>query len=333
METENFKPIQSVNREQENVINDILFLHSPNKRIDVDVTYSKGVFYKSGKVAQPTYKFDLMPQTEDTIQADSRCLPLDDDSIETIMFDPPFIIAGESYKNNTDSNSSKIAKRFSAYKNFEELKEHYYNSLKEFYRVLKKRGIVIFKCQNTVSGGKQLFSHYFILKSALEIGFYPKDEFVLLSKSKMTSFGGRWKRQQHAMKHHSYFLVLKKENCKVDYDFQPKPPRSRTAGLMIADVSNYKKENNNLSDSDDSNKLYNFYLKIEKVFDKETIILGFDNITEKEVKVKLFEEIQRFKSESDIRTDEKIVENIENLLKGEEAYGCGQRYSLTKKQV
>lgn len=218
METEKFKPIQSVNREQENVINDILFLHSPNKRIDVDVTYSKGVFYKSGKVAQPTYKFDLMPQTEDTIQADSRCLPLDDDSVETIMFDPPFIIAGESYKNNTDSNSSKIAKRFSAYKNFDELKEHYYNSLSEFYRILKKGGIVIFKCQNTVSGGKQLFSHYFILKSALDIGFYPKDEFVLLSKSKMTSFGGRWKRQQHAMKHHSYFLVLKKENCKVDYD-------------------------------------------------------------------------------------------------------------------
>lgn len=330
METEKFKPVQSINREQEDIINNILFLHSPNKRIDVDVTYSKGVFYKSGKVAEPTHKFDLMPQTEDTIQADSRDLPLEDESVETIMFDPPFIIAGESYKNNTDSNSSKIAKRFSAYKNFDELKEHYYNSLSEFYRILKKGGIVIFKCQNTVSGGKQLFSHYFILKSALDIGFYPKDEFVLLSKSKMTSFGGRWKRQQHAMKHHSYFLVLKKENCKVDYDFEFKHPEGRTRGLMIADVSNYKKENSNLSDS---NKLYNFYLKIEKVFDKETIVLGFDKITEKEVKGKLFEEIQRFKSESDIRTDEKIIENIENLLKGEEAYGCGQRYTLTKEQI
>ena len=323
METEKFKPIQSVNREQENVINDILFLHSPNKRIDVDVTYSKGVFYKSGKVAQPTYKFDLMPQTEDTIQSDSRCLPLDDDSVETIMFDPPFIIAGESYKNNTDSNSSKIAKRFSAYKNFEELKEHYYNSLKEFHRVLKKGGIVIFKCQNTVSGGKQLFSHYFILKSALEIGFYPKDEFVLLSKSKMTSFGGRWKCQQHAMKHHSYFLVLKKENCKVNYNFQPKPPRSRTIGLMIADVSDYDKKN----------KLYNFYLKVEKPFDKETIVLGFDNLTEKEVEKELFEEIQRIKSKEDIRSDERIKEDVVKLLRSEEAYGCGQRYTLTKKQI
>lgn len=211
-----FIPIQSVNREQEDIINNILSLHSPNNKIDVDVTYSKGVFYKSGVVQQPTYKFDLTPQTEDTIQVDSRDLPLEDGSVETIMFDPPFVIAGETYKSNGE-NSSKIAKRFSAYKNFDELKEHYYNSLREFYRVLKKGGIVIFKCQNTVSGGKQLFSHYFILKSALEIGFYPKDEFVLLSKSKMTSFGGRWKQQQHAMKYHSYFLVLKKEDCKVNY--------------------------------------------------------------------------------------------------------------------
>jgi hypothetical protein len=210
-------PVRSINDNQEEIINNILSLHSPNKKIDVDVTYSKGVFYKSGVVTEPTMKFDLTPQTEDTVQADSRDLPLKDESVGTIMFDPPFVIAGETYKNNTDSNSSKIAKRFSAYKNFKELKEHYYNSLKEFYRVLKKSGIVIFKCQNTVSGGKQLFSHYFILKSALEIGLYPKDEFVLLSKSKMTSFGGRWKQQQHAMKYHSYFLVLKKEDCKVDY--------------------------------------------------------------------------------------------------------------------
>jgi hypothetical protein len=97
---EKFTPIQSVNREQEDIINDILSLHSPNNKIDVDVTYSKGVFYKSGVVQQPTYKFDLTPQTDDTIQADSRNLPLENDSVETVMFDPPFVIAGDTYKSN-----------------------------------------------------------------------------------------------------------------------------------------------------------------------------------------------------------------------------------------
>ena len=44
----------------------------------------------------------------------------------------------------------------------------------------------------------------------MELGFYPVDEFVLQAKSKITSFGGRWKTQKHAMKMHSYFLVFKK---------------------------------------------------------------------------------------------------------------------------
>ncbi len=41
---------------------------------------------------------------------------------------------------------------------------------------------------------------------------------MLHNKSKMTSFGGRWKTQQHAMKHHSYFLVLKKCNININYE-------------------------------------------------------------------------------------------------------------------
>ena len=215
--SEKIIPIRSVSYSQEEIINNILALHAPEGVIDADVTYSKGVFYKSGVVKQPRLKFDLEPQTADTIASDSRSLPLEVQSVNCIMFDPPFVIAGNTYKTNTDENSSRIAKRFSAYSNFEQLKEHYYNSLKEFHRVLKDGGIVIFKCQNTVSGGKQLFSHYFILKSAIELGFYPKDEFVLLSKSKMTSFGGRWNKQQHAMKYHSYFLVLKKEKKNINY--------------------------------------------------------------------------------------------------------------------
>jgi hypothetical protein len=216
--TEKTAPIRSISYSQEEIINNILALHAPHGVIDADVTYSKGVFYKSGVVRQPKLKFDLEPQTPDTIRANSGELPLTDNCLDCIMFDPPFVIAGKTYKTNTDDNSSKIAKRFSAYENFEQLKEHYYKSLVEFYRVLKNKGIVIFKCQNTISGGKQLLSHYFIISTAISLGFYPKDEFVLLSKAKMTSFGGRWAKQQHAMKYHSYFLVLKKDRRRINYD-------------------------------------------------------------------------------------------------------------------
>lgn len=214
--------IKSVNTSQEQIISDILKLHSKDGWVDLDPTYSKGQFYKSGLVPQPLIKSDLEPQTEDTIQSNSDNLSfLENESINTIMFDPPFVIVGRGLTHKTNKEgSSKIAKRFGGYGNFEDLKKHYYNSLKEFYRVLKPNGIVVFKFQNTVSGGKQHFTHYFVLKSALELGFYPKDEFVLHNKSKLTSFGGRWKTQRHTMKHHSFFVVLEKSNKKVSYDIQ-----------------------------------------------------------------------------------------------------------------
>ena len=131
---------------------------------------------------------------------------------------PLLLLVVKHIKNK--KGSSKIAKRFGAYENYNQLKKHYHGSLKEFHRILKPKGIVIFKLQNTVSSGKQHFTHYFVMKSAIELGFYPKDEFILHNKSKMTSFGGRWKTQKHAMKHHSYFLVLEKRGNRVNYNIQ-----------------------------------------------------------------------------------------------------------------
>jgi hypothetical protein len=49
---------------------------------------------------------------------------------------------------------------------------------------------------------------------ALELGFYPKDLFVLHNKSKMI---GKWGGNQvHAFKFHSFFWIFKKRNAKVD---------------------------------------------------------------------------------------------------------------------
>jgi DNA modification methylase len=90
------------------------------------------------------------------------------------------------------------------------------NSLKEFYRVLKDDGILIFKCQDKVSGGRQYFSHVFIINQAEQMGYYTKDMFVLLAKNRMTP---KWqvKNQKNARKFHSYFLILQKSKKKIDY--------------------------------------------------------------------------------------------------------------------
>jgi hypothetical protein len=72
-------------------------------------------------------------------------------------------------------------------------------------RILCEKGILVFKCQDTISGGKQYLSHVEIINMAVRLGFYPKDLFILLSKNRLMSPNQR--NQKHCRKFHSYFVV------------------------------------------------------------------------------------------------------------------------------
>lgn len=207
--------ISSISYDQSEIINNILLLHTNNHVIDCDPTYSKGNFYKNTGIKEPIYKFDINPQTDDTIQADVRNLPLENKSIQTIMFDPPFLATtGKSLATNNDNNI--IAKRFGVFNSKKELHQFYIDAMIEMYRILDDNGILIFKCQDKISSGKQYLSHVFIINEAIKIGFYPKDLFILLAKSRLVA---EWqaKNQKNARKFHSYFIVFEKSNKRISY--------------------------------------------------------------------------------------------------------------------
>ena len=96
------------------------------------------------------------------------------------------------------------------------LHQFYVNAMKEFYRVLRNKGILIFKCQDKVSSGKQYISHVFICNIAVEIGYYPKDLFILLAKNRIVA-NWQLKNQKNARKFHSYFWVFEKNNKIINY--------------------------------------------------------------------------------------------------------------------
>ena len=207
--------IKSISFDQSEIIKNILELHVKNKKIDCDPTYSKGNFYKNTQIKEPQYKFDINPQTKDTVQADARNLPLDDKSINCIMFDPPFLATtGKSITSN--ENNNYINKRFGVFPSEKELHLFYVDAMKEFYRILNDDGILIFKCQDKISSGKQYLSHIFIINEAINIGYYPKDLFILLAKNRLVA-DWQLKSQKNARKFHSYFLVLQKSNKKIKY--------------------------------------------------------------------------------------------------------------------
>lgn len=213
MDNKDFVPIKSVYNTNFEVITNIMSLYKI-EQFDLDCTYSKGAFWKN--LPSPKNKSDIYPFNDTVVEASSEKLPFGNNSMKSIMYDPPFVVVGKTYRDNK-KGSSIIAKRFEGYETFTHLKNNYYNTLKELYRVCDDGGFIVFKCQDTVSGGKNHFTHVMVMNMALEMGFYPKDLFILLAKHRINSFGSKWSKQEHARKHHSYFWVFQKVKPKVNY--------------------------------------------------------------------------------------------------------------------
>lgn len=194
--------ISTIGYDQQEMLCNIVNLHLDGK-IEVDPTYSKGVFYKDGRVPQPSFKFDLLPKTEDTEQASAENLPFEDNSVCSVVFDPPFIVG-----HTKGIPTGIIGERFHGFPYISDLWHWYDLCLEEHYRILKDGGKLVFKCQDTVSSGKQWLSHVHIINKAESLGFYTKDLFVLLAKSRL--IGHNHTNQKHARKFHSYFIVFEK---------------------------------------------------------------------------------------------------------------------------
>ncbi len=196
--------IKSIGYDQKEMIADILKLHCPSG-IDLDCTYSTGNFYKNAPYAEPTYKSDTEPAFDDVIKADARALPFEDNSFKCVMFDPPFLTGNPKHPKNL----GLMRKRFSYFPSMKELWKFYTDALKELYRVLQPNGILIFKCQD-LTESKQYLSHVYVVNEAEKAGYYVKDLFVLLAKSRLIGHNNQY--QKHARKFHSYFFVLEKKN-------------------------------------------------------------------------------------------------------------------------
>jgi hypothetical protein len=209
--------IKSVNGRQEDLIKDIMTLYEI-PQIDLDTTYSKGSFYKNGIVQEPKLKMDKFPQTKDTFPLSWALLA--DNSMNCIMFDPPFIIVGSGFVKSGGETCDKsiIAQRFYGFSHPRELFETYKEHLVQYYRILKDDGFLIFKCQDTTSSSKNYFTHAWIWKTAVEIGYDPLDLFVLVKKSRLLD--PRIKKQRTARKYHSYFWIFKKRKQKAKYSFE-----------------------------------------------------------------------------------------------------------------
>ncbi len=163
-----------------------------------------GGFYKNG-IPQPQFKFDKYPLLED-VKPLNEIENITESFFESIVADPPFMLdyrAKEVPKPNV-----LMIDRFSSFTNPQKLYEAYKYLIEQSYRVLKKNGILVFKCMPTTWGGRPLDVPFFVKNYCYSIGFEFIDEFILVAKSKIVN--GRHHTQKHSLKNHSYSFVFKK---------------------------------------------------------------------------------------------------------------------------
>lgn len=195
----------SVSDDPDEILRAISVIHNDSKPFDCDPTCSEMQFYKN--FPKPLWCFDLDPQSPDVQQADCRNLPLADGIVHSLIFDPPFVMNGESEKPKAEK-TGKIGQRFTSFKNYAELQALYEPAIKEFYRVLASKGLFVIKCQDSVTSGKNYHTSHDVITWAEQTGFIWKDTLILERRKVMID--QRQQIQRHARKVHSYFIVFRK---------------------------------------------------------------------------------------------------------------------------
>lgn len=190
--------VSTVSASQHDILKNIAALYTDGT-FELDATYSTGKFYQHG-VPAPSYKFDIAPQHDDVLQADCRDLPLQAGSIASAVLDLPFIHAA--------GKASVVGNRFADARSQHSLRALYLGALVEAYRVLRPKGVLVFKCQDIVESGRQIMNHCYVWQMATGLGFTELDLFVLAAGARLV--GHNHHVQQHARKFHSYFWVFQK---------------------------------------------------------------------------------------------------------------------------
>ena len=146
---------------------------------------------------------------KDVTVASSDSIPLDDNSVSSFVFDPPFLTYIRAAREG--NGNMVMSKRFSGYWRYDELENHYKATLDEAARVLKYKGIMVFKCQDIIH--KMHCTHANVINWSSNL-FRLKDLFVLAAKNRMPS-PNRKGTQKHSRIFHSYFLVLERNKVKI----------------------------------------------------------------------------------------------------------------------
>ena len=205
------KHYKSIFENEQELLKAIIDIHLDGNKIELDPMYFKGAFYKNG-VERPDYYYDINPdicglaekgELDKPTIGDARDLNwFKDGKFNNMILDPLFLFGLHGKAKDYYTSTT-----MGIYKNFNDLEFDYKKLLKEAYRLLKKKGILIFKCQDYTDNSTTM-THNLVYNWATEQGFYAKDLAILVKSNKIYNPNLR---QRHFRKVHTYFYIFLKK--------------------------------------------------------------------------------------------------------------------------
>ena len=194
--------LTSIIGKNEDLIPQVLEIYAKDGFKIADVTYGNGNFWK--RVDLDKYKF--FPSDLKTNGIDFRELPYEDNSLDIVVLDPPYMHSSSTPIIETLDTTYRNNKRDGWGTKY--VYDLYCKGILEAYRTLKEKGLLLLKCQDQIESGKNQFDHIVFYNMAIEIGFFGEDLFIL---SRNGTPMMRHNYQLHARKNHSYLWVFRKK--------------------------------------------------------------------------------------------------------------------------
>jgi len=175
------------------LIAEVFKLYVPKGTVVADVTYGRGVFWRNLVPEDYTCLFSDLQSG-----VDFRHLPYEDNSVDVLILDPPYMHSGQGVKDSINKCYLNAAV------SHESVIRLYAAGILEASRVLKPQGLILTKIQDEIESGKQRWSHIEVMELLKIMGFMHLDLFVLMQNGTPTM---RELYQKTARKNHSYLIV------------------------------------------------------------------------------------------------------------------------------
>lgn len=145
---------------------------------------------------------DIDIETKPDLVADYKNLPFADGVFGSVLFDPPYRLAGTA----TDQGGMDTRYGICAYRPIHVVHDDMVSGLQECARVVRRRGYVIVKCAKQIASGKFWNQPMLMVKMGSVFGLDQVDELDLLGSRAQPP--GR--SQKHARQNRSTFVVMRK---------------------------------------------------------------------------------------------------------------------------